>query len=258
MEIIPTNSESLNVEDSTIRFQGAQWFSKIKQLPVVIVGLGGIGSHTAFLISRVSPQRLFLIDNDTIEAVNMAGQLYGENEIGLSKAFALTYKLRNLSPTVSVGYSRERLTTSSELSCGILICGFDNMEARRVAFNKWCRYVTQCANPKECLFIDGRLAAEEFQIIAIKGDDKENMKRYMNEFLFSDYEAEETHCSYKQTTYAASMIASFITNIYINFVTNLTINKPDPTAEVMETVMDRPVPFLTYFNASLMLFKYEL
>ena len=42
----------------------------------------------------------------------------------------------------------------------------------------------------------------------------------IEQFLFTDEEADAVTCSYKQTTYMASMIASVIANLFINFVTN--------------------------------------
>ena len=99
---------------------------------------------------------------------------------------------------------------------------------------------------KNCLFIDGRLAAEEFQVLCIKGDDTYNIKRYNKEFLFSDREADETICSYKQTTFMANMIASVMVNLFVNFVANQ-----------CEPLIDRDLPFYTDYNAENMFYKTE-
>ena len=88
------------------------------------------------------------------------------------------------------------------------------------------------------------MAAEEFQVLCIKGDDKYNIDRYDNEFLFSDAEAEETICSYKQTTFCANMIASYMVNLFVNFCAN-------------EVGACRDFPFFTTYNAELMYFKTE-
>ena len=128
----------------------------------------------------------------------------------------------------------------------IMICGFDNMEARKVFFNSWKKYVElrPDSEQKHCLFIDGRLAAEEFQVFCIRGDDKYNINRYDNEFLFSDSEADETICSYKQTSFMANMIGSIIINLFVNFCAN-------------EVGACRDLPFFTTYNAIAMYFKTE-
>ena len=88
------------------------------------------------------------------------------------------------------------------------------------------------------------MAAENFQILCIRGDDTYNIERYKNEFLFSDEEADATICSYKQTSFCANMIASYIVNLFVNFVAN----QCDP-------LMERDLPFFIEYDASLMYFK---
>jgi hypothetical protein len=96
------------------------------------------------------------------------------------------------------------------------------------------------------LFIDGRLAAESFQIFCIRGDDTVNIDRYEKEYLFSDEEAEAELCSYKQTSYCANMIGSYIVNLYTNFIAN-----------TLNPIIKRDLPFKTYYDASLMYLKTE-
>lgn len=88
------------------------------------------------------------------------------------------------------------------------------------------------------------MAAEEFQVLCIKGDDEFNINRYKDEFLFSDEEAEETICSYKQTTFMANMIASVMVNLFVNFIAN----RCNP-------IIDRDVPFYTSYSAETMYYK---
>ena len=96
---------------------------------------------------------------------------------------------------------------------------------------------------KHCLFIDGRLAAEELQVYCVTGDSKWKIEEYKKS-LFSDDEAEETVCSYKQTSYMANMIGSIITNALVNFVAN----------EMLE-FEGRELPLFTSYNGITMQFK---
>ena len=244
---IPANSETLLVDEATSRFSSAIWYEKIQEKTIVLAGVGGIGSYVGFLLARMKPASMFIYDDDIVEAVNMSGQLYGQDDIGVAKVTALANMVRNYANYNSVFAIAERFTSECEPT-DIMICGFDNMEARRVFFTKWTEYVY--SKPKEerknCLFIDGRLAAEEFQILCIKGDDEYNINRYNNEFLFSDAEADETICSYKQTTFCANMIASYMVNLFVNFCTNQ-----------CNPIIDRDLPFLTTYNAETIYFKTE-
>lgn len=47
--LIPPNSPTLLIDDSTSRFSGAEWFNKIKEQEVIIAGCGGIGRLKKFL-----------------------------------------------------------------------------------------------------------------------------------------------------------------------------------------------------------------
>ena len=244
---IPTNSRSLLVDEYTSRFSSAIWYENIQSKTIILAGVGGIGSYVAFLLARMKPASMFIYDNDTVEAANMSGQLYGNFDLGRPKVSAISEMIRNYADYNSVFAIPERFTEESEAS-DIMICGFDNMTARRVFFNKWLRHVN--SKPKsergKCLFIDGRLAAEEFQVLCIKGDDQFNINRYRTDFLFTDAEADETICSYKQTTFCANMIASYMVNLFVNFCANQ-----------CNPLIDRDLPFLTTYNAETMYLKTE-
>lgn len=245
---IPTNSATLLVDEATSRFSSAIWYDNIKKKTVTLAGVGGIGSYVGFLLARMKPAFMFIYDDDIVEAVNMSGQLYGQSDLGRPKVSALAGMIRNYAGYGNVFAMTERFTDESEAS-DIMICGFDNMAARRLFFNKWVNHVQSKPEEerKNCLFIDGRLAAEEFQILCIKGDDEYNINRYNNEFLFSDAEADETICSYKQTTFCANMIASYMVNLFVNFCANQ-----------CEPIIDRDLPFLTTYNAETMYLKTEI
>lgn len=244
---IPANSATLLVDEATSRFSSAIWYENIQKKTVILAGIGGIGSYVGFLLARMKPASMFIYDDDIVEAVNMSGQLYGQSDLGKPKISALAEMIRNYAGYSSVFAVSERFTDESEAS-DIMICGFDNMEARSTFFRKWVNHVYNKSEEERgnCLFIDGRLAAEEFQILCIKGDDEYNITRYRNEFLFSDREAEETICSYKQTTFCANMIASCMVNLFVNFCANQ-----------CEPLIDRDLPFLTTYNAETMYLKTE-
>lgn len=245
-EVIPHNSSSILVEETTSRFSSAIWYDNIQTKRITLAGLGGIGSYVAFLLARMQPHDLILYDSDYVEAANMSGQLYGVSDVGLPKVNATSDCIMEYSNYFGASTINERFTADTSLCTEIAICGFDNMEARRAFFNAWLREVRLASleNRKKYLFIDGRLAAESFQILCIKGDDEFNIKRYSDEFLFSDAEADETICSYKQTSFMANMIASVMVNLFVNFCAN----ECDP-------LVPRDVPFYTEYTAETMFFK---
>lgn len=246
--IIPPISESVNTAESTIRFSGASWFEAASRVRATIAGVGGIGSWTSLLLSRISKTiQITLYDDDSVEAVNLAGQMFSSNQVSLRKVYAAQEVIRYFSSTYC-NVVPHRITNTTNIYDKIVICGFDNMEARKILYHIWKAMATNdsTAHQGEYLFIDGRMNAEEFQIFSIIGNDDYNMKRYEEEFLFSDDEVAPAVCSYKQTTYCASMIASFIINSLVNFLSNQNLEN-----------MPRQVPFYINYDALLMHLKLE-
>lgn len=241
---IPKNSETLLISEETSRFNSAIWFDKTRKQDVTIAGLGGIGSYVVFMLSRLDVNTMTLYDPDKVERVNLSGQLYNSNQIGDYKVDAAANMIANYSNYYSFVAKHEKLDENSMIS-KVTICGFDNMKARKDAFRNWTNFVARLPEEErgECLFIDGRLAAEELQVFCIKGDDTDGERRY-EPYLFSDSQAAPTVCSYKQTTFMANMIGSIIVNLFINFVANQ-----------CNPLIDRDLPFYTEYNAETMYFK---
>ena len=247
---IPVNSQTITIDETTSRFSGAIWYEEIQKQTVTLAGIGGIGSYVGFLLSRLKPNRLIIYDPDRVETVNMSGQLYGQTDVGRYKCVALADMVMNYANYCGIVSLDQRFEDNSEAT-DIMICGFDNMTARRTFYEKWKQrvlsYPAGSDNRKKCLFIDGRLAAEEFQVLSIQGDDERAMAAYEDKWLFSDAEAEETICSYKQTTFMANMIASVMVNVFVNFIANQ-----------CGPIIDRDVPFFISYDASTMFTKVEM
>lgn len=246
--VIPPNSGSLLVDEATSRFSGAIWYSAIQSKTITLAGVGGIGSYVGFLLARLKPAGLYLYDPDIVEQANMSGQLYGSSDLGQPKVSSLHRMMQVYANYYNTIAYQARFTAESEAT-DIMICGFDNMEARKLFFDKWLEHVGNKPEGErsKCLFIDGRLAAEEFQVFAIQGNDERAIVEYGRKWLFSDAAADETICSYKQTTFMANMIASVMVNLFVNFVAN-----------ECNPIIDRDVPFMTQYSADTMYFKVEM
>lgn len=247
-DTIPANSPTLLVDETTSRFSSAIWYNKIQEEDVLLAGVGGIGSYVGFLLGRLNISSLTIYDPDIVENVNLSGQLYKVSHVGEYKVTALSNTIANYGNYHNV-LAFNSPFTRGESTRNVMICGFDNMAARKEFFEAWLGRVRVTPENKKdiLLYIDGRLAAEEFQIFAIQGNDKRAIKEYQEKWLFDDSEAEETICSYKQTSFMANMIASYMVNIFVNFEAN----KCNP-------LIPRDIPFFTSYNASTMFTKIEM
>lgn len=243
--LIPLNSPTLLMDETTTRFSGAEWFNEIQKQHIIVAGCGGIGSWLILQLARMHPATMVLYDDDRVEAVNMAGQLYAFKDIGKYKVTAMADMISSYTNANNIFAISQRFTVNTEAG-DVMICGFDNMEARRTFFGCWCNHLTNKTpeERKKCLFLDGRLSMDTLQVFAITGDDNENIMRYQDSYLFSDSDADATVCSMKQTTYLACMIGSIITNLFTNWVANN-----------LDPIIPYDLPFFTEYDAQNMIFK---
>ena len=215
LEAIPVASE--------LRFSGATWYEKVKTLSTVIVGAGGIGSWTAVLLAKMG-MSILIIDKDTFDEVNIAGQIFNVKRSNRrNKAVEVATFCTDVVPTARVRGYDHMLTPSNigfliDKNSKICICAVDNMLARKLVFDYWCDIVNGVTEEErqDYLFIDGRLAAESYQLYCIEGPNQRAKDRYIREF-FSDDEADELSCSFKQTAYMAALLAGRIANNIANF-----------------------------------------
>lgn len=245
--LLPLNSPTLLMDESTSRFSGTEWYNEIRKTNIILAGLGGIGSHVALNLARMVPASLTLYDDDKVDVTNMSGQLYGWTDVGHRKVDAVASAISTYTSATNIR-AIPRMFTSSTEPGDIMICGFDSMEARECFFLSWIGHVHSLPEEqrKHCLFMDGRLSLTVLQVLCITGDDEYNMDRYKDEFLFSSSEAEHTVCSMKQTTYLASMIGAVMVNLFTNFVAN-----------TLSPVIPYSLPFFTEYDAQYMIFRKE-
>lgn len=243
--LIPLNSPTLLMDESTTRFSGAEWFNEIQSKRIIIGGCGGISSNLAFQLARMHPAAMYIYDDDTVETVNMAGQLFSRNDVGKTKVDAISDMINVYTNMQNVFSICEKFTETTEAG-DIMMCGFDNMTARKTFFASWFTHVQSkpVEERKNCLFLDGRLSLSDLQVFCISGEDDNYMEQYRDKYLFSDSEADETVCSMKQTTYLACMIGSVMTNLFTNWVANL-----------IDPVIPYDLPFFTEYDAQNMIFK---
>lgn len=245
--LVPLNSPTLLLDESTTRFSGAEWFNEIQKKSIIIAGCGGIGSNLVFQLARMVPASMVLYDDDTVEMVNMAGQLFARNDIGMAKVTAIANMITAYTNMQNIYAIQGKFGPTTEAG-DIMMCGFDNMDARRTFFERWLLHVEDkpLEEQRNCLFLDGRLSLDTLQVLCIAGDDRFNINRYRSEFLFSDEEAEHTVCSMKQTTYLACMIGSIMVNLFTNWVANS-----------LDPIIPYDLPFFTEYDAQNMIFKTE-
>jgi len=132
-------------------------YEKIREYTVAVVGIGGVGSVTAEMLTRCGIGKLILFDYDKVEMANMNRLFFQPHQAGLSKVEAAARTLTNINPDVQFETHNYNITTMenfdhfmSRITAGSLLKGpvdlvlscVDNFEAR-MAINKACNELKQ-------------------------------------------------------------------------------------------------------------------
>lgn len=127
-------------------------YENIRNFTVAVVGVGGVGSVTAEMLTRCGIGKLILFDYDKVEMANMNRLFYQPHQDGQSKVEAAKSTLQHINPDVDIEAHNYNITTvdnfehfmgtimTGSLTSGpidLLLCCVDNFEAR-IAVNRAC------------------------------------------------------------------------------------------------------------------------
>lgn len=118
---------------------GSVAVKKLQQAQVAVVGLGGLGSNIAILLTRMGVGHLHLIDFDRVDVSNLNRQQYFLEQVGLFKTEALAETLRKINPHVELELSCvqvDEANLAELLAKETIICeALDKAEAKAMLVN---------------------------------------------------------------------------------------------------------------------------
>ncbi|OUJ18401.1 Dinucleotide-utilizing enzyme involved in molybdopterin and thiamine biosynthesis ThiF [Methanonatronarchaeum thermophilum] len=121
---------------------GEEGQSVLKDLEVVVGGVGGLGSISSIFLVRLGVGRLRVVDSDRVGVSNLNRQaLYDDGDVGCLKVEVAGRKLREMNPEVEVeaidAEVKEDNVSDIIGDADCFVDGFDNMPGRYVV-NKEC------------------------------------------------------------------------------------------------------------------------
>lgn len=230
------------------RFKDLPWFEDIVKAKVFIGGAGGIGSNLCFQLARTGA-KITIVDTDTVDETNLGGQLYGKEEIGKKKIWAISDVINKLcgennTTLLDTWIDEKDGPWKKEVAeCDIVCVGFDNLDARRFVYEEWRKN-----GKKSSLFLDGRLTAESGQIYWLDKASKKSQHLAYQATYFDESERTELPCTMKATTHCGMLIASLMTSNITNWINNQ--NEANTPRDIANFEFHLPVmivdqPFLT-------------
>lgn len=114
---------------------GTRGQRKLLQAKVLVVGVGGLGSSSAFYLAAAGVGKLGLVDSDHVEVSNLQRQiLHRTCDIGRLKVESAAETLRALNPDIDVTTYATRLTASNVRNItegyDVVVDGTDNFPSR--------------------------------------------------------------------------------------------------------------------------------
>ncbi|KMZ76214.1 Ubiquitin-like modifier-activating enzyme 5 [Zostera marina] len=134
-------------------------YERIRNFSIAIVGIGGVGSVAAEMLTRCGIGRLLLYDYDTVELANMNRLFFRPDQVGMTKTDAAVQTLSDINPDVVLESYSMNITTvkgfetfTKSLTCqnthsskhfigvDLVLSCVDNYEARMVV-NQACNEI---------------------------------------------------------------------------------------------------------------------
>lgn len=127
-------------------------YERIRQVSILIVGVGGVGSVAAEMLTRCGVGKLILFDYDKVELANMNRLFFRPEQSGLSKVEASRQTLENINPDVEFETYNYNITSVDNYThfcdriekggldnkpVDLVLSCVDNYEAR-MAINRAC------------------------------------------------------------------------------------------------------------------------
>ena len=179
----------------------------LPNVPIHVIGAGGIGSMTTLLLAKMGAQNITVYDFDDLEDHNISNQTYHFDDVGKPKVEALR-DLIHAMEGFEINIHNEKFTGEEEDLSGIVVIGVDNMAARKEIYENLSVNFSQRVD----LLIDARMGAQTMEIIPLSFLSEDSRSKYEGR-LFSDQEAMDLPCTERAIIYNTAGIGAMIGNM---------------------------------------------
>lgn len=173
---------------------------KLANLPIHIIGCGGIGSAVALFAAKMGAHTLTLWDDDNFEIHNLPNQMCRVQDIEKKKVEAVADIIEQFED-IEVELVKERFNGDVEPN-SVVIVAVDSMASRKEIWQMLRKAPIQC-------IIDGRMGLTEFNVYSVSPEIRTSLN-YYEKTLWDDDEVAEVPCTAKSTIFTAGSIASII------------------------------------------------
>lgn len=189
-----------------MRFQRQETIVSPEELttPILIVGVGGIGSWLTLTLAKMGCKYLRVMDNDKVELKNTGSQLYTKEDIGKRKVVALEDIVRRMTGT-RIAFMPRHWKPGDAIE-KIMIIAVDDIEERKKI------WLAVKYNPNLAYFIDTRMGGELMRIYLVDLKNLESHDCY-EKTLVAKKDIEPEPCTARAIAYNVFVIAGLVANL---------------------------------------------
>jgi molybdopterin/thiamine biosynthesis adenylyltransferase len=183
----------------------------IRELNLVVIGVGAIGRNVASMLGRLGPATLTIVDDDTIEDHNISAQNWRKSSIGMKKVDVVAEEIEDQIDDVSIIRHAKRWSPKDFIkgSYDFIWSTVDSIETRGRIFEFF-------KDRSRGLF-DVRIGGPVIQNLFVDFEDTtdQNGDWYRNT-IFPPSESHRFGCVQPMSNYIAGMAAGISVNTFTN------------------------------------------
>lgn len=170
-------------------------------IPIHLIGCGGIGSWTALLLAKMGCPDITIYDFDTVEDHNVASQYFEERQLGDLKTEAL---VSNVIGQTGITLKIGEMENEPNIKDGIVVIAVDSMEMRRK--------LNEFFKDKDFLIIDARMGGLQAEVYC-------SLANQYEPTLVAQADVQPEKCTEKAISFNCALIGSLVANyvrLYVN------------------------------------------
>jgi molybdopterin/thiamine biosynthesis adenylyltransferase len=172
-----------------------------------IFGIGSVGSHLTYLLSKTGFRNLRVYDLDTVDEENIGPQCFDFDHIGMNKVDAIADKVKK-GAGIDIQTCHGRVEESTQLPMEpdtIYICVFDSFSARKLVYDK--------VKNMPGIFIDARIGRFEMSHFLVDLSNTIQKEQYEKTFPTSG-EGSDLLCGEKASAFINyELVGRMVANI---------------------------------------------
>jgi hypothetical protein len=153
---------------------------------VDVIGAGATGSRIAMSLAKLGLTSIHVWDFDTIEAHNVANQLFGNDQLGQKKVAALAELIKRATGT-KITIHDEKVDGNQPLGEVVFLL-VDSMAGRKEIWSRGLKF-----KPQTKLLIETRMGADSGRVYTLNPSKMTHIKAY-EQTLYADEETEVSAC----------------------------------------------------------------